>query len=172
MDGRHTGLHIRTLVHKSALPGMDPTGPMFLYSNLPAGIVQSQWFLQLDALMWLLRTVDTLWTIPKLIVRVSMTLIKIRNGDQDLSTLKWKWRNLRTQKKSSNRLGLPKTFLEAKKLIMMLLGLYCCMCIPIARAALTSCPLYTARALGHNLIYLKGWDLVSGFIFMLLSERI
>jgi hypothetical protein len=27
-------LHIRTLVHKSALPGMDPTGPMFLYCKL------------------------------------------------------------------------------------------------------------------------------------------
>jgi hypothetical protein len=113
--------------------------------TLPAGIIRSQLFLQLEALVWLLRTVDLMWTLPKTAIRASLYLLKL--CDKDRSTVRVKWRPLRDPSKSPANLWqvFPTSFQGVKQGVYILLGLYWCMFMPIARAGPTACPMYTAN---------------------------
>ena len=112
-------------------------------TGLPVGITQSQWFLQLEALVWILRTSDLFWTLPKLAIRLSFYMLTARDENYDFFTLKWKWRSPRTSR--ALKTIIPTSFQEAKNLAMILIGLYWCIFVPIARAAPSACPLYTAN---------------------------
>ena len=118
-------------------------------ASLPAGMLQAQWFLQLEALVWLLRTVDLLWTLPKLAVRVTIYVLKLRDKNQ----VSWRirWRPSRDPSRSAVTLAsvIPRSFQDVRTIVSILLGLYWCIAVPIARAAVTNCPLYTERMAGR-----------------------